>query len=99
MIRIVLIFCLLTLLAGCSMPSTTVRSVDSRPGIVIAGAPEEAILLVDGIRIGKAADYNGEPNQLLIEPGTHRIVVQQGGVVIYDQLIFVESETKRITVR
>ena len=86
-------------LAGCSMPTTTVRTVDSRPSISIVGAPSGATLLVDGIRVGNAIDYNGEPNVLLIEPGTHRIVVQQGTTVIYDQQIFVDSESKRIVVR
>lgn len=86
-------------LAGCSMPTTTVKTVDSRPGISIAGAPAGATLLVDGVPVGNAADYNGEPNVLLIEPGTHRIVVKQGAAVIYDQQIFVDSESKRIVVR
>jgi hypothetical protein len=90
---------LLFALTGCTMPTTTVKTVDSRPSISIAGAPDDAVLLVDGIQIGAAASYNGEPTVLIIEPGTHRITVQQGGVVIYDQQVFVESEHKRITVR
>ncbi len=87
------------LLAGCSMPTTTVKTVDSRPGISISGAPDDALLLLDGVKVGNAANYNGEPNILIVEPGTHRVVVQQGATVIFDQLIFVDTETKRISVR
>lgn len=86
-------------LAGCSMPATTVKTVDSRPSISIAGAPTGATLMVDGRQIGNAVDYNGEPHVLLLEPGTHRVVVTQSGSVIYDQQIFVDSESKRIVVR
>lgn len=89
----------LMMLTGCAMPTTTVKAVDSRPSISIAGAPGGAILLVDGMQVGKAADFNGEPTVLLLEPGTHRITVQQDGMVLYDQQIFVESEHKRIPVR
>lgn len=94
-----MILALATALAGCSMPSTTVKSVDSRPSISIAGAADDAILLVDGVLVGKAASYDGEPNVLLVEPGTHRVVIQQGGVVLYDQQLFVESEAKRISLK
>lgn len=87
------------LLGGCAMPTTTVKSVDSRPGIIIAGAPDGALLLVDGITIGKADDYNGAPQVLTVEPGTHRITVQLGGVSLYDQQVFVDSETKTIRVK
>lgn len=96
---VLMILVLVTALAGCSLPSTTVRSVDSRPSISIAGAPADALLLVDGVLVGKAARYDGEPNLLLVEPGTHRIVIQQGGAVLYDQHLFVDSETKRISLK
>lgn len=90
---------LLFSVAACTMPSTTVRSVDSRPSLSFAGAPDDAIVLIDGLQVGTALFYNGEPNVLLVEPGTHRVEVVQGGVRLYDQRIFVESEHKRIVVR
>ncbi len=98
-IRLFTVLFVLALLAGCSMPTTTVKTVDSRPGIFISGAPDDALLLLDGVKIGNALNYNGEPNILLVEPGTHRVVVQKGTTVIYDQMIFVDTETKRISVR
>lgn len=96
---VILILSLITVLSGCSMPSTTVKTVDSRPAISIAGAPDGALLAVDGIVVGKAADFNGDPNLLLIEPGTHRIVVQHAGAVLYDQKIFVDGGIKRIVIQ
>lgn len=87
------------MIPACSMPTTTVRTVEERPGIIISGAPEDALLLVDGVLAGKASAYNGTPDMLTVEPGTHRIVVQQGGKALYDQQIFVDSEIKRINVR
>lgn len=97
--RLILILGFAMALAGCSLPTTTIRSADNRPSISIAGAPDDATLKVDGVVVGKAVDYDGDPQVLLLEPGTHRITVEQGGAVVYDQLIFVNSESKRINVR
>ena len=96
---IILVFLLTSALTGCSMPTTTVKTVDSRPSISIVGASDDAVLLVDGVLVGKASSYNGQPDVLVLEPGTHRIVVKQNGTISYDQKIFVDSETKQINIR
>jgi len=96
---LLMLLALTTALAGCSMPVTTVRSVENRPGIAIAGAPADALVLIDGVSAGTAASYNGEPNVLIVEPGTHRVVVHQGGTVLFDRQVFVDSEIKRINIR
>lgn len=92
-------FMVLIFIFGCSMPSTTVRSVDSRPSIAIKGASTTADLLIDGLNVGKAAVYDGDPKTITIEPGTHRVSIIENGTVVYEQNIFVESELKTITVR
>ena len=84
---------------GCSMPTTTVRSTDSRPGIAIRGASEDAVLYVDSLNMGKARKYNGEPATLIIEQGTHTIRVVENGITVFEQKIFVGSELKTITVK
>ena len=89
---------ILFLLCGCSMPVTTVRSVDSRPSIIVQGTSPDAELLVDGLNVGKAATYNGKPQALIIQAGTHKVSIVENGRVIYEQTIFVESEVKTITV-
>lgn len=89
----------LLLLAACSMPNTTVRTTDTRPGIAIDGAPDGAILYVDGQRVGEANKYDGQPNVLAVEPGTHAVVVKGAdGALLVDRKIYVESELKTIKV-
>jgi len=89
----------LLLLAACSMPTTTVRTTDTRPGIAIDGAPDGAILYVDGQRVGEANKYDGQPNVLVVEPGTHTVVVKGAdGAPLIDRKIYVESELKTIKV-
>lgn len=86
-------------LAACSMPNTTVRTTDTRPGIAIDGAPDGAVLYVDGQQIGEAGKYDGQPNVLLVEPGTHTVVVKGAdGAPLFDRKIYVESELKTIKV-
>jgi len=89
----------LLLLAACSMPTTTVRTTDTRPGIAFDGAPDGAILYVDGQRVGEANKYDGQPNVLVVEPGTHTVVVKGAdGAPLIDRKIYVESELKTIKV-
>ena len=92
---------LVTLLsfAACSMPNTTVRTTDTRPGIAIDGAPDGAILYVDGQQIGEANKYDGQPNVLLVEPGTHTVILKGAdGAPLFDRKVYVESELKTIKV-
>lgn len=85
-------------LAGCPMPQTVVRSVDTRPSIAVAGAPAGSVLWVDGKQVGPAPAY-ALPNTLLLEPGAHEVEIRDpAGGVIFRQRIFVESELKTIQV-
>jgi hypothetical protein len=93
---LITIFC--SFLLSCALPQTTVKTVQSRPSIAIKGAPYGAILYVDGKRIGKTSNYNGDPGALTILPGTHEISIQNNGKLIHQQTIFVESELKTIVV-
>ena len=95
--RVQIFLCLL-LLAACSLPATTVRSVDARPSISIAGAGSQAELFVDGLRVGKASEFQ-EPNQLTLPPGTHKIAIIDAGRPAFEQVIFIESEHKTIIAR
>jgi hypothetical protein len=90
----------LFLAVGCAprYPVTKVNTVDSRPTLSFVNAPEGAIVLVDNLKMGDAAQYTGKPKVLVIEPGTHEIVLIQNGNEVYRQTIFVESEHKVITI-
>lgn len=97
----VIVFSILAFVfALCScMPTTTVRTVDDRPTLAFKGAPGDALLYIDGLNMGNAGQYNGEPNVLTIEPGTHTVRVTVNNEVIYEQRIFVESSLKTITIK
>jgi hypothetical protein len=96
--RTLLAFSLLCL-AACAMPSTVVRTPDTRPSLAVEGAPAGAILFVDGVRVGEAILYDGEPNVLLVEPGTHTVTVRAAdGTELLEQKVYVESERKTLKV-
>jgi hypothetical protein len=95
---IIPLFALAVALCSCAMPNTAVRAVDDRPSIAIKGAPPDAILLVDGLPMGVANQYDGEPRTLTVEAGSHTVSVAIGNQVIFEQRVFVESSLKTITV-
>ena len=85
--------------AACVGPTTTVRTVDTRPALAIAGAPAGAVLWLDGVAVGSASSYDGNPGVLRVEPGTHQIDIRDGaGRSIFQQRVFVESELKTVQV-
>ncbi len=85
--------------AGCVGPTTTVRTVDTRPALAIAGAPSGTVLYVDGVAVGDPASYDGQPNVLRVEPGTHEIDIRdRSGRSLFKQRVFVESELKTVQV-
>ena len=86
-------------LAACAGPTTTVRTVDTRPALALAGAPSGAVLYLDGAAMGDAGAWDGQPNVLRLEPGTHLVELREpGGKLLFTQRVFVESELKTIQV-
>ena len=86
-------------LAACAMPNTTVRTTDTRPSLAFDGAPDGSVLYVDGQRIGDPNQYDGQPNILLVEPGTHLVVVKGAdGAPLFERKVYVESELKTLKV-
>ena len=97
--RYVAIVVSLLALAACTMPSTTVRTTDTRPSLAFEGAPDGSILYVDGQRIGDPNQYDGQPNILMVEPGTHVVVVKGAdGAPLFERKVYVESELKTLKV-
>jgi hypothetical protein len=98
----ILYFALITVICGvcgCSMPYTSVRTVDERPTLAFINAPNGAMLFIDGVNMGDPGQYDGDPNVLAVEPGTHNVRITSSDTVVYEQKIFVESALKTITVR
>lgn len=86
-------------LAGCVGPTTTVKTVDTRPALAFQGAAGGLTLYVDGARVGDPRAYDGAPNVLRVEPGTHDLELRDAaGGVVFRQRVFVESELKTIKV-
>ncbi len=97
-----ILFCLVivTFAVGCAprYPVTKVNSIDSRPTLSFENAPRDAVVLVDGLSMGSVSKYDGKPNVLIVEPGTHEITIMENNVVVLKQAVFVESEHKVIKV-
>jgi hypothetical protein len=86
-------------MAACAAPTTVVRTVDTRPALAFSGAPSGTVLYVDGAAVGDPSDYDGRPNILRVEPGTHQVEIRnRGGAVLFSQRVFVESELKTVQV-
>lgn len=85
--------------SACANPATTVRSTEGRPALAIEGAPAGSQLFIDGNPMGDANAFNGQPAVLRVESGTHEVNLRDAsGKVIFQQRVFVESETKIIQV-
>mgnify|MGYP006297962561 CR=1 FL=1 len=83
------------LLGGCVYPSESVQTLDDRPMLSIKGAPDGAVLLVDGVEMGNAAQYDGDKRVLRIEPGTHSIQVRKGDTLYHQGQVYVGSGTAK----
>lgn len=88
---LIILFSLMVLAFGCASPSGGVRVPDKRPSIVVQNAPMDAIVMVDGLDMGLANDYDGKEKALLIESGTHKIEVISRGISIISEQIFLGS--------
>ena len=88
-----------TLLSACSLPQTTVRSGSSQPGLIVKGAPDGSTLFIDGLQVGSATEYDGDPNVLAVLEGTHTVQIRQDGNVIFSEKTFVAAgETHSVLV-
>jgi hypothetical protein len=73
------------------MPQTTVRTGMSPPTLLVTGAPSGSVLVVDGLDMGSAAQYDGNPKVLAVLEGTHQVEVRLGSDVVYKEKAFVSS--------
>ena len=82
---------------GCNYPAPArIESQDLRPTIAVRNAPRGSVLIVDGLEMGPARQYDGERQSLLVESGTHRIeVVARNGTVILSEEVFLGNSTHR----
>ena len=86
-----ILFSIILLVSGCAYPTSGVRVLDKRPSIAIQNAPKDAILMVDGVNMGLANNYDGQDRALLVESGTHKIEVMNHGMPILSEQVFLGS--------
>jgi hypothetical protein len=88
------------LMAGCALPNTTVKTGASPPTLIVKGAPAGSVLFVDGLSMGNAAQFDGNPKTLAVLEGTHQVEVRLGGAVVYKERAFTsdgESHTVAVS--
>ena len=96
----VVVFALGLALAACSYPETRVETVDARPTIAITNAASGMTLLVNGVVVGPAEDFDGNPNTLRLSKGTHLVEIRSDGAVVYQETVFLADDTHRtVTIR
>lgn len=87
----------LLFLSACSLPQTTVRTGAAQPSLIVEGAPAGAILIVDGVSMGPAMQFDGKPKVLAVVEGVHTLEIRQGSTVIFrDKALFSGGETHPI---
>ena len=97
-LRALSVVALLTALSACALPQTTVRTGSEQPSLVVKGAPSGTELYVDGLEMGPAAQFDGNPNVLAVLEGVHLVEVRQGNAVIWHDKVFLSNgETHPIT--
>ncbi|QJE73745.1 hypothetical protein HHL28_12160 [Aerophototrophica crusticola] len=85
-------------LAACTYPTTTVRTVDTRPQLAFANASPTAVLLVNGVSMGPVSSFDGKNRTLQLDRGTHKVEVQDGGRLVFSQSVYLGDDmTKTIT--
>lgn len=88
---------LLAAQAACALPETSVRTGAARPKLSFPNAAPDMILVMDGITIGPAAPYDGNPGVLLVEEGTHLLEIKRNGQTVHSEKAFVSNgETRAI---
>lgn len=84
-------------IAGCAVPTTGVRAGSVRPTLAVSGAPEGALLYLDGLAVGAANQFDGRVKVLNIEEGVHRVEIRLNGAAIHSERFVTSSgETRTI---
>ena len=86
------------LLIACALPNTGVHTGSIKPTIYVRGASEGEQLYVNGLLMGTATQFNGDPNVLIIEEGANLVEIKRDGLTLHSEKIFIsDGESKAIT--
>jgi len=99
MVRPLFAATLFVALSACALPQTSVSTGAAKPSLIVHGAPSGAVLYVDGLAMGPASQFNGDPKSLAVLEGPHQVEIRQGNAALYHDKVFVSGgETHTITV-
>jgi hypothetical protein len=91
-VKLLMIMIVIAALTGCMpLPQTTVRTGMPPPTLTVTGAPSGSVLVVDGLNMGSAPQYDGNPKVLAVLEGAHKVEVRLGSNVVYREKTFVSS--------
>lgn len=93
-VQMLSVACLL-IMAGCQNPRSNVSIPTDGPRILIANAPAGAMLFIDSKAMGEARRFNGAPEVLRMEIGTHLVEIRQGGQLLLAEKIYFGSTELR----
>jgi hypothetical protein len=98
-LKFVSVLMLAATLMACALPHSGTRSGTQRPSLAIIGAPQGALLRLDGVLVGNATQYDGHSQILTIEEGMHTVLIESQGAVIYTAKVYAAGgETSRVEV-
>jgi hypothetical protein len=83
-------------LAACALPETSVHTSSPRPTIYIKGDVKGMELFVDGLKIGSATQFDGNPRMLSVEEGVHVVEIRQNGRTVHSEKTFIGNGETRI---
>lgn len=84
---------------GCANtnPEEVSSSQDNRGSIAFqANEDDDLDIYLDGNYIGQAEDFLVNENKLMILPGSHKLLVQDGKKIIYQEKIFIGNNVNKV---
>jgi hypothetical protein len=86
-------------LAACALPETSVNTKSPRAQLAVTGAPADAALVVDGLAMGPAAQFDGKPRVLIVGEGMHQVEIRRGDRAIHAERVFIgNGETRTLAI-
>jgi hypothetical protein len=97
-IKIPLFFVICWFFCSCSGPVSSVKTVGNEGKIKLEVEPDDALVYVDGNKIGKASQFTGDPRYLELSSGFHKFELKKEGYKTFSRKLFTGSAVQEIKV-
>lgn len=84
-----ILFLSFSLIQCSTLPRTTVSGVGNEGRIIIDCDPSNAMVYVDGEKVGKASKFNSESEALVLQSGSHVIEIRKKDYQTFRKEIYV----------